>query len=137
MSEEDSAQPAPESATASDPGKLGQHLAAIRNDRGFKLRQVEELTKKLVSNAYLSQIESGKIKQPSPNILHALSTVYKISYQQLMELAGYVVAQHTLDAAHGRAATFAELNLTEEEERELLEYLKFRRTMAKEKSGET
>jgi len=107
---------------------LGKHLAAIRQDRGFSLRQVESLTRNLVSNAYLSQIESGKINQPSPNILHALAEVYKASYEKLMELAGYIVStRKEAGGAHGRAATFAELNLSEEEEHELLEYLKFRR----------
>ena len=55
------------------------------------LRQVEEATNREVSNAYLSQLENGKIKKPSPNILHALSTVYEISYDGLMEKAGYIV----------------------------------------------
>ena len=107
---------------------LGNHLAAIRADRGYSLRQVEALTNNLISNAYLSQIESGKIQQPSPNILHTLATVYRISYEQLMEMAGFIVGDREKgDVTHGRAATFAELNLTENEERELLEYLKFRR----------
>ena len=114
--------------------KLGRHLAAIRDDRGLSLRRVEELTNKLVSNAYLSQIETGKISQPSPNILHALSVLYRTSYETLMELAGYIVSSHTPDEAHGRAATFAELNLTEAEEAELLAYLKFKRE--REKIGE-
>jgi transcriptional regulator with XRE-family HTH domain len=107
---------------------LGAHLAAIRSDRGYSLRQVEGLTNNVISNAYLSQIESGKIQQPSPNILHALANVYKISYEQLMELAGFITSNREKgDVTHGRAATFAELNLSEDEERELLEYLKFRR----------
>lgn len=114
--------------------RLGQHLAAIRGDRGLSLRRVEELTKKLVSNAYLSQIENGKIQQPSPNILHALAELYQTSYEKLMELAGYIVAKHTDSDVHGRAATFAELNLTEAEEAELLAYLKFKRE--REKAGE-
>lgn len=107
---------------------LGAHLAAIRSDRGYSLRQVEALANNVISNAYLSQIESGKIQQPSPNILHALANVYRISYEQLMELAGFITANREKgDVTHGRAATFAELNLSEGEERELLEYLKFRR----------
>ena len=107
---------------------LGQHLAAVRTDRKLSLRRVEELTSKLVSNAYLSQIENGKILHPSPNILHALAEVYRTSYEQLMEMAGYINARPEKRALHGRAATFAALNLTEAEERELLEYLKFRRS---------
>lgn len=125
-------------ASPTKPGSaLGIHLAAIRKDRGFSLRQVEDLTKKLVSNAYLSQIESGKVSQPSPNILHALANTYKTSYEQLMELAGFITPTRKKgDVTHGRLATLAELNLTEDEERELLEYLSFRRSQ-KDKSGES
>lgn len=122
-------------ATPRPAGTLGQHLAAIRRDRRFSLRQVEELTNKLVSNGYLSQIENGYISQPSPNILHALAQVYKSSYQQLMELAGYITAKPTKTGAHGQAATFSELNLTEQEETELLDYLRFIR-QRQEKSSE-
>jgi transcriptional regulator with XRE-family HTH domain len=78
---------------------LGQHLASIRTARGYSLRQVEELTNKLVSNAYLSQIENNKIQKPSPNILHALARVYQTSYEQLMEFAGYIVGKQATDAS--------------------------------------
>lgn len=115
---------------------LGQHLAAIRTARGYSLRQVEELTNKLVSNAYLSQIENNKIQKPSPNILHALARAYQTSYEQLMEFAGYIVGKQATDATHGRAATFAELNLTEAEQTHLLEYLKMIRSL-KDKTSES
>jgi HTH-type transcriptional regulator, competence development regulator len=114
--------------------KLGRHLAAIRDDRGLSLRRVEDLTNKVVSNAYLSQIETGKISQPSPNILHALAVLYRTSYETLMELAGYIRPSQAPNESHGRAATFAELHLTEAEEAELLAYLKFKRE--REKTGE-
>jgi transcriptional regulator with XRE-family HTH domain len=106
---------------------LGRHLAAIRGDRGMTLRQVEEATDKEVSNAYLSQLENDKISKPSPNILHALAELYSIDYGHLMEMAGYVTAGKRLDDTkrHGRVATFAELNLTNEEESQMLDYLKF------------
>ena len=106
---------------------LGQYLASIRDDRDLTLRQVEEATNKEVSNAYLSQIETGKIQQPSPNVLHALADIYNIDYTQLMEMAGYIT--HTKPRKqhqrHGRVPTFAEHHLTPEEESELMDYLKF------------
>jgi transcriptional regulator with XRE-family HTH domain len=107
---------------------LGQYLASIRQDRGLTLRDVETKTDKEVSNAYLSQIENDKIKKPSPNVLHALAGVYKISYEQLMQMAGYVVSGRADDQRHGRIPTFAEHNLTEEEEAKLIEYLQFIRS---------
>lgn len=109
---------------------LGQYLASIRADRRMTLRQVEEATNKEVSNAYLSQIENDKIRKPSPNVLHALAEIYGVDYEQLMEMAGYITVgkSRTEDQRHGRVATFAEHNLTPEEEAALVEYLQFIRS---------
>jgi len=117
---------------------LGQYLASIRKDRGCTLREVEEMTERLVSNAYLSQIENGKIKQPSPSVLHALSVAYSIDYGYLMELAGHITPNKPRDEEqrHGRIATFSDHNLTPEEEAELFDYLNYIRSR-KRPSGPT
>lgn len=115
---------------------LGGYLSDVRKMKGLTLREVEEATGKEVSNAYLSQLENEKIARPSPNILHALADVYAISYENLMERAGYISPAAKTAAGvlrsgksrHGRAATFANENLTEEEEEKLLEYLAFLRS---------
>ena len=109
---------------------LGGYLAAVRSDRGLTLRQVEQLTRKEVSNAYLSQLENDKVKQPSPNVLHSLSMTYDIDYIGLMERAGYLTPQQSTKPPrrHGRAATFSEIDLTSDEEAELLRFLKFMRS---------
>jgi hypothetical protein len=44
------------------PGELGGVLADLRTAKGFSLREVEEATGKAVSNAYLSQLENGRIR---------------------------------------------------------------------------
>ena len=112
---------------------LGQYLATARNDRGLSLRKVEKATSKVVSNAYLSQIENDQIKKPSPNILHALATLYAVSYEDLMERAGFVTPTRSRSAhqRHGSIATFADQNLTEEEQAELVQYLSFMRSRRK------
>jgi HTH-type transcriptional regulator, competence development regulator len=112
---------------------LGGYLAAVRSDRGLSLRQVEEMTGREVSNAYLSQLENDKVKQPSPNILHALSVTYEIDYIGVMERAGYLTPQQTSAAPkrHGRTATFAEIDLSSSEEAELMRFLKFMRSEKK------
>lgn len=112
---------------------LGKYLKSIRKERGLTLRQVEEATNKEVSNGYLSQIENEQINEPSPHVLHTLAAFYGISYEYLMELAGYVVAsdEREDDQRHGRLATFAELNLTTEEQDELLDYLDYLRSKKK------
>lgn len=109
---------------------LGQYLASIRSDRKMSLRKVEEVSNKEISNAYLSQLENGKIQQPSPHILNTLAEIYKIDYVQLMDLAGYMPATKTREDSqrHGRIPTFAEHNLSKSEERELIDYLEFIRS---------
>lgn len=109
---------------------LGQYLASIRADRRLTLRQVEEQSQKQVSNAYLSQIENGKIKNPSVNVLHTLSEIYHVDYDKLMEMAGYVTPNRARSdqERHGRAATFADMNLSDDEEHELIQYLQFLRS---------
>jgi transcriptional regulator with XRE-family HTH domain len=108
---------------------LGRYLAAIRADRKLSLRQVEEATEKEVSNAYLSQLENDRIKQPSPHILHALAELYAVEYTTLMFKAGYLKQQNSRNDTerHGRAVTFSDLNLSTDEELELLRFLRFMR----------
>ncbi len=101
----------------------------------MSLREVEGASNKEVSNAYLSQLENGKIAKPSPHILHALATVYVVDYTILMERAGYIsVSKSGVGKKHGKAATFAIENLTHDEESELLEYLSYIRAKKKGKS---
>lgn len=110
---------------------LGPYLKALRLGLRMTLRDVEEATGREVSNAYLSQLENGKIARPSPHVLHALSQVYEVSYATVMQRAGYVspVETRTAGEHHGKkAATFAVENLTPDEEKALLEYLSFLRS---------
>jgi transcriptional regulator with XRE-family HTH domain len=108
--------------------ELGAVLADLRSAKGFSLREVEEATGKAVSNAYLSQLENGKIQKPSPNVLHSLSEVYAVPYETLMEKAGYLLPPEEAGRSRRRLAVFAIDDLTAEEEEELLKYLAFLRT---------
>ena len=112
------------------PTELGALLADLRTAKGLSLREVEEATDKAVSNAYLSQLENGKIKKPSPNVLHSLAEVYAVPYEALMEKAGYLVPSEDGGGGRTRLAAFAIDDLTAEEEEELLKYLAFLRTRA-------
>jgi transcriptional regulator with XRE-family HTH domain len=115
------------------PNILGDYLSSIRTAKRLTLREVEEATHHAISNAYLSQLEHGRISNPSPNILHSLAVVYGVPYEVLMEKAGYIVttSDRSGDEKHGRIATFAGENLTPEEEDALLEYLAFLRSRKK------
>ena len=118
----------PRSDRKDSPVELGGLLAHLRVAKGLSLRQVEETTDKAVSNAYLSQLERGKIQKPSPNVLHSLSEVYAVPYEALMEKAGYLLPSEDGGGRSKRLAAFAIDDLTAEEEEELLKYLAFLRT---------
>ena len=110
------------------PNELGAVLADLRTAKGLSLRKVEEATDNAVSNAYLSQLENGKIKKPSPNVLHSLAEVYVVPYEALMEKAGYLLPSEDGGGRRKRLAAFAIDDLTAEEEEELLKYLAFLRS---------
>ncbi len=108
--------------------ELGAFLANLRNAKRLSLRQVEEAADRAVSNAYLSQLEQGKIRQPSPNVLHSLAKVYGVPYETLMERAGYPLPRERGAARQRKSALLAIDDLTAEEEEELLKYLAFIRS---------
>lgn len=104
--------------------RLGQFLKSLREDKALTLRAVEEATG--ISNAYLSQLESDKIKQPSPIILHKLCDVYETSYSVLLKLAGYPVPGNTEAHTSSLAARIGPV--TDREENAIVEYLEFLRS---------
>lgn len=63
-------------------------LRQIRQRKGFKIREVAQRSG--VSAAYISQIESGRRGTPSPDILLKLAEGLDSSYNELMEMAGYL-----------------------------------------------
>lgn len=71
------------------PQSLGRYLLELREAKGLSLRDVEKATDGFVSNAYLSQLEQGKRREPGPRYLTALAKVYGVPVQRLFEKAGY------------------------------------------------
>jgi HTH-type transcriptional regulator, competence development regulator len=114
---------------------LGRTLRNARVAKGMSLRDVERATKGKVSNGYLSLLESGDVKQPSPHHLHHLAKAFELEYAQLMRLAGYVVPESPMrspDTHTGRGTpseasveglAFSADDLTESERRQVEEYI--------------
>jgi HTH-type transcriptional regulator, competence development regulator len=113
---------------STDKTTLGHLLRGGRERKSLSLRAVERATG--VSNAYLSQLESGKIRQPSPVVLHKLAELYDLPYATIMESAGYPAVTEAgaetepsvIDSRLGPITTDEELAL-----REYLEFLRSRR----------
>lgn len=55
---------------------------------GYTLRDVEAITDGEISNAYLSQFENGKIKNPSAFVIICLCAAYAIPFAEALEWLG-------------------------------------------------
>lgn len=106
--------------------KLGQFLRLAREQRGLTLRAGEGATG--ISNAYLSQLESGKIRQPSPLVLHKLAELYEVPYALLLELAGYPAPTTEATAGTPMIVDSRLGPINPDEETALKEYLAFLRS---------
>lgn len=105
---------------------LGEYLRNARQNKKMSLRAVEKETG--ISNPYLSQLESGKIQQPSPTVLHKLADLLGIDYSTAMRLAGYPVPA-TPAASPRENSLAARLGpVTDDEAGRLEEYLAFLRS---------
>jgi transcriptional regulator with XRE-family HTH domain len=106
---------------------LGATLKDARKNVGLTLRQVEEMTD--ISNAYLSQLENEKIKNPSVNILSKLSSLYKVSLKTLLSNAKMIdkneAQQEEINLSFAQKIAFRAEDLSEDERNDVLKYLEF------------
>ncbi|MHA3788275.1 helix-turn-helix domain-containing protein [Flavobacterium hauense] len=113
---------------------LGATLKEARKNVGLTLRQVEDMTD--ISNAYLSQLENDKIKNPSVNILSKLSSLYKVSLKTLLSNAKMIdkkeAQQEEINLSFAQKIAFRAEDLTEEERNDVLKYLEFIKSRKRE-----
>ena len=105
---------------------MGPLLRAAREQRSLTLRAVERAIG--VSNAYLSQLESGKIRQPSPVVLHKLAELYEVPYAVMLERAGYPSLSGSGAAGNPIIVDSRLGPINQDEEQALREYLDFLRS---------
>lgn len=103
---------------------LGDKLKECRDLAGLTLRQVEDAT--LVSNAYLSQLENNKIRKPSANVLYKLSSLYRVPLDDLLYAAGIITDKQSINLMILEPIHKSQ-NLSDEEQKELIEYLQYLR----------
>lgn len=101
---------------------LGKTLKDARELIPMTLRQVEDAID--ISNAYLSQLENDKIKKPSANVLYKLANLYRIELDTLLEASGIIEKSSPKKSKLLNTIALAAETLTEDEEKELLSYLK-------------
>jgi HTH-type transcriptional regulator, competence development regulator len=112
--------------------ELGTLLRQGRELRGFSVRGAAAHVD--ISGTYLSQLEAGVVKDPSPRILFKLSELYSVPYADLMRAAGYVVpgptrASGQADGSHPLDVALRTTGpLTDDERQALSEYLAWYRS---------
>lgn len=67
---------------------IADFIKQTRAELGYSIRKLSRLSG--VSHPYISQIETGKIEKPSPDILKKLAAPLDIPLYELMSMAGYI-----------------------------------------------
>lgn len=70
--------------------KLQRKLRAARLNQGLSLRDVSARSHYQITNSYVSELESGSRRTPSPKHLRALASALKLDFLELMILADYL-----------------------------------------------
>ncbi len=110
---------------------LGDYLKKGRESKGLTLRAVEESTG--ISNAYLSQLEGGRIKKPSPVDLHKLCELYGLKYTLAMEYAGYPIPEGMATSTPQQRLLARLGHTTAEQEDALVDYMEYLRSRKRKK----
>ena len=72
---------------------IGEYIKKIREEKNLSLNQLALYSG--VSAAHLSRIERG-LREPSPEILRKIAAALKVSYEELMKVAGYLDEKSTI-----------------------------------------
>ncbi|MCF6095422.1 helix-turn-helix domain-containing protein [Thermovorax subterraneus] len=76
------------------PLKIGEYIRKIREKKELSINQLALYSK--VSAAHISRIERG-LREPSPEILKKISEALRVSYEELMRIAGYLETDEWID----------------------------------------
>ena len=109
--------------------RLGEYLRTVRLGQRLSLRAVEAATGGSVSNAYISQIENGKIKRPSMHVLQDIALALAVPFEEIMERAGLIQAPPQRRKNGTQVYSISDLTAEEESElRQYLAYIRWKRT---------
>ena len=106
-------------------GELGQELRNVRRTLGLSLKSAA--TPAGISATYLQKLETGEVKNPSPNVLYGLSGTLNVPYPDLMELAGYVVPDRREMAGSPFDHALSASDLTTDERNAVASFIRYLR----------
>lgn len=117
--------------------EFGRYLKETRQRLGLSLRKVQELSNGSIHNAYLSQIETGRTKNPNPELLAAIAKVYGLDFWNVLYRAGWPIPQEEPGMGDQRwhGSPLRDLmDLSDEEMEELLDFAGYLRRKRQRKS---
>jgi transcriptional regulator with XRE-family HTH domain len=116
---------------------FGPYLKETREKLGLSLRRVQELSNGTVHNAYLSQIENGRTKNPNPDLLAAIAKVYGLDFWNLLHRAGWPIPREEPKGdQRWRGSPLRDLmDLSDEEMEELLDFAGYLRRKRQRKAS--
>ncbi|WP_019908276.1 transcriptional regulator [Paenibacillus sp. HW567] len=97
-------------------GDFGEYLKQLREHKGLTINQLASLAG--ISGAQISRIENGLRGVPKPATLRKIAEAAEVSYEELMEHAGYL-AEDLLSNTEGKAPEWA----TEKDKRDFRKML--------------
>ena len=100
-------------------------IRSARKAKGLTLRQLSEQSG--ISNPYISQLESGKIKRPSAVSLYTLAGILDVDFDSLMVEYGFVDPKNQEGYMPNNLLA---MKLSIAEERELMAFLTHIRTFS-------
>jgi transcriptional regulator with XRE-family HTH domain len=113
MSDDRRRSPARAKRARKESPSLGARLRELRDGTGESLRAIE--AKSDLNSGYLSQLEQGKVTQPTPSVLHKVALGYGVPLSVVMRWAGYIEDGVELSPTQARALSYLGDNPTEEE----------------------
>lgn len=88
--------------------EFGSYIKEIRNEKGLSLRELSKRSG--ISHPYLSQLENGKNKNPSPDIIEKLSKGLGVDFHGLwLTFSKSVQGQYLKEQKEARAKEMGEL----------------------------
>ncbi|MBE9907222.1 helix-turn-helix domain-containing protein [Enterococcus casseliflavus] len=112
---------------------LGDFLRKLRGKES--LRSVSQRIDGRLSHSYISDLEKGVSRRgtpinPTPEALKILSEAYDVSYDKLMNLAGYLDNKIDKEVSNEKIRTIAahiDDDATEEDLEDILRYIEYRK----------
>ena len=106
---------------------LAAYIKEKRASKGYSLRKLAELSD--VSHTEIKRIEDGLRKQPSPVVLRSMAVALGVSYEEIMEVAGYILPTRVKTVQTSRIKGAEDLDSVEVDKVE--EYIAFLKTQRK------